>query len=128
MLDLRPKFVSLSVLAKNALAIQDVTLAIADLALEALSNLSKLQKIKLDSSIAGKDYFVFNNDGKFSRPINTALFNEDYAIENIEKYKNFDWLSLQEHLQTMLYTLGMSYCAATDVLGKNDRKTPSVFF
>lgn len=128
MIDLRPKFVYLSHLSKSDLTHFDVTVAIADLALESLSNLAELQKIELNSSIVGKDYFIFDNDGKYSRPINSDLFHEGIAIKNIENYKQFNWEIIGDNLQIVLYTLAMSYCAATDVLGKNDKKTPSVYF
>lgn len=128
MTDLRPPFLHLSRVAKQNLTTKEVTETIAELARCSLVNLSELNRISLSSSIAGKEYFIFDNGGKYSRPINSTLFDEVLALASLELYVNFDWDAIGENTQKLLYTIGMSYCAATDVLGKNDKKTPSVYF
>lgn len=128
MTDLRPSFVNLSRIAKQNLTTPLVTAAITELAKEALVNLSLLERLHLNSSIAGKEYFVFENKPYVSRPINAALFDEALALEKLALYEAFDWAGMGADIQKVLYTIGMSYCAATDVLGKNDKKTPSVYF
>jgi hypothetical protein len=107
-----------------------ITTEIAQLASEALAVLRTHQVIHLQSGIPDKDYFVFKKEGGgYSRPINTNLFMLDIPADRMQQYINFQWNEMDANtIQKLLYTIGISYCAAIDALGGGDRKTPSIFF
>ncbi len=114
--------------AKN-LGNQNVTSALIDLIKESLIALRSYPKIQLTSNIANKAYFIYDNNGKYSRPVNLDLFIEDIPDEVYQWYQNLEWNKFPNNqLQRFLYTISMSYCAAKDSLGGSDKKSPSIFF
>jgi len=127
MKDLRQLYLELCEVGKKDLTLEFVTRSLSNLAASSLDSLSHLPKVDLDSKIPGKNYFVFENK-TLSRPINADLFDADLAMNSIPSFINFDWTSMGADIQKVLYTLAMSYCAATDVLGRSDKKTPSIYF
>jgi len=116
-------------IVKQGLISPNVTEAIIDLCGVSLESLSKFDKHSLNSSIEGKEYFVYvAAQDKYSRPINDLLFNPE-LLDIIHIYRNRDWNSIpQKTLQSLLYTIGMSYCAAVDVVNKSNKKSPSSFY
>lgn len=93
--------------------------------------LESCEHISLESKVAGKTYFAFSFSGKKSRPVNVALFNNNYveAFGNFMKIlegKRHDLNS--EHITRCIYTVAMVCCAAKDVGSRGDQKTPGTIF
>jgi hypothetical protein len=85
----------------------------------------------LTSRVPNKEYFAFEakGSGRLSRPVNAALFDASSAAEgapNVLAARVED--GRPQDLERILYTLGMSYCCAADVMKRQDRKTPGTFF
>lgn len=80
-------------------------------------------------NIPKKEYFVFSEQGQKSRPLNANLFLDGFPRKWSGLYEKFAWEKIpSDVLPKLLYTIAAAYCAATDVLGHSDKKTPSVFF
>ncbi|GIP38441.1 hypothetical protein J31TS4_17210 [Paenibacillus sp. J31TS4] len=93
--------------------------------------LESKDRTPLVSRIPGKQYFVFRNERKISRAINTELYIEDE--EFIEKTINYiiqDQLEYTDatNITKVLYTLAISFCAVIDLSKDGDQKTPGTFF
>lgn len=129
MANLRPPYNSLKALATANLGDIAVTQSIIDLAKLSFITLKDYTKHPINSSIANKEYFVFERQGKYSRPVNTGLFIDEIPEEIYSQYLNLEWnLIPPDMLQKVLYSIAMAYCAATDALGTQDKKTPSTFY
>jgi len=89
-------------------------------------------RLKLKSSVPGKEYFSFRVKGKknkFSRPINSKLFDPGTAVKLIDRLVSAELAGVsQAQRGRALYSAAMSYCCATDLLKSDDRKTPATFF
>jgi len=117
-----------SITKREGLNSQHVTEAIIELVLSSLDSLLVYPKLNIRSGIFGKEYFVFKNGDRLSRPINNELFSED-SIEFIGIFRDKIWETiLDSQLQKLLYTMAMSYCAAVDVISRANKKSPSIFF
>jgi hypothetical protein len=128
LLDLQNQYEKVKEAANIFLATNDVSRAISELDLIARSILTKCDVVKLESP-APKQYIAFLNEGRISRPVNERLFNLRLGSEYSSRYinNNFSGLSHQE-LTSLLYTISMSYCAASDVLTDGNKKSPATFF
>jgi len=76
-----------SITKREGLNSQHVTEAIIELVLSSLDSLLVYPKLNIRSGIFGKEYFVFKNGDRLSRPINNELFSED-SIEFIGIFRN----------------------------------------
>src|ERR1019366_1917754 len=89
-------------------------------------------RVDLISKVAGKTFYAYRKTTTFededttrtSRPINTALFIEDEQklTALLEKFKDGDYSDMSvEAITSLLYTIAMSFCAATDVVKSLDK-------
>jgi hypothetical protein len=124
---------SLTAAAKLDLKGKAVSQALEELIGRSLTFLSDSCKEKpLQSNVPGKGYFAFQPKGgpeKMSRPVNEALFDAELARKYVSRLvganlSGFDSATRKK----ILYTAAMSYCGATDLLKKDDKKTPGTFF
>lgn len=87
-------------------------------------------KVPLISKVPGKRYFAFSvrkGEQKLSRAINEDLF--DPTSKHMEYFHAGRLKELSEYDRSrLLYTVAMSYCCASDLLRKQDQKTPATFF
>jgi hypothetical protein len=93
--------------------------------------LDSFEKVDLISKVEGKSYFAFTNGKKLSRAINTGLYNTDPA--NWKKLKklmetNAITVANSDSINSTLYTMAISFCAASDINSVGDQKTPGTFF
>lgn len=90
------------------------------------------KRVLLRSNVPGKKYFAFRpKDGpeKISRPVNDALFDARLAKKHLSRVVRANISMLDpETRKKVLYSAAMSYCGATDLLKKDDKKTPGTFF
>ena len=123
------KYKELKLITKReGLNSQHVTEAIIKLVRSSLESLLVYPKLNIRSAIVGKEYFVFKNGDRLSRPINKELFSEE-SLDFIGIFRDKTWESiLDSQLQKLLYTMAMSYCAAVDVISRANKKSPSIFF
>lgn len=127
--DLKSLYRALNKLSKADLGAPAITDAIIEMSNQALLELGQIAKLNIISSIPEKEYFVFDKEGKYSRPINRALFLDSLPDNFIASYSAFNWDGIDRPLlQRCLYTVAMSYCASADILGRGDKITPSIFF
>lgn len=114
---------NINLLSKN------VTDDVIKLTIVALGQLGSFVKKPIISSIPDKKYFVFQLNSKISRPINYDLFLDTIPDLYLEHFSNMEVNNIpSEDVQRVLYTLGMAYCAARDIAGTQDKKSPSIFF
>jgi len=93
--------------------------------------LTQASPIDLRSNVAGKAYLAFRSGDRLSRPINKALFvfDENELLRRLAAFMN----DRAAHLASAdgpstLYTIAMSYCAASDTVRLLDKKTPATYF
>lgn len=93
--------------------------------------LCSCNKLELISNIPNKQYYSFQNNIKFSRPVNKALF-----LNDIRPVNDF-WTNLiegkidrqsSEEITNICYTIAMSFCCSIDLLKDKDQKTPGTFY
>lgn len=107
---------------------EKVTNDIFTIASESLRLLKKRNRRKLLSHIPDKEYFVFENGSRKSRPVNSELFLDDIS-DYYGNYLHLSWKEIEpEKLSKLLYTIAISYCALRDAFVDGDKKTPSIFF
>jgi hypothetical protein len=118
----------------------DVRAAGVDVALITLASashdfLTKTAKTQALSakSLGGKSYFSYVYGARRSRAINVALFIDqkaafDAATKAVFSKKGPRSLGSADAATSAIYTIAMSFCAAIDVLKKDDRKTPATYF
>lgn len=86
----------------------------------------------MQSKVPTKTYFAFRasaGPAKMSRPVNNALFDAELARRHLSRIVRADLSGLDpETRKRALYSAAMSYCGATDLLKKDDKKTPGTFF
>ncbi len=86
----------------------------------------------LKSHVPDKTYFAFQpkgNTAKISRPVNEALFNAGLTKKHLARVVSANLSGFEPAIRwTVLYSAAMSYCVATDLLKKDDKKTPGTFF
>jgi len=88
-------------------------------------------KMPLKSLVAGKEYFSFKNDAKFSRSINSQLFCDNKLLidEFFKNALNNTIPNQSAHdITVACYTIAISFCATIDLLKKGDQKTPGTYF
>jgi hypothetical protein len=120
---------SLKSKANQNLLSKEVTEGIVQITIIALGHLRGFIKKPIVSSIVGKRYFVFQSGAKISRPINEDLFLDVISDEYYQLFIEMDVVQIPlADAQKVLYTLGMAYCAARDIAGTQDKKSPSIFF
>lgn len=84
------------------------------------------------SKVKSKNYFLFENNGKFSRPVNSGLYSG--GIKQIGDFfsgilHNDLSMMSEEKITSACYVVAMSYCAAIDIIKKKaDKKTPGTYF
>src|SRR5579872_3451527 len=97
--------------ASTNLLSKAVTGIVINLAQESLKQLDAFKRKPIVSSIPGKEYFVFQNNSKISRPINQGLFFHGIPNEYFQHFYNLELEKIPaDEIQNVLYTLGMSYC------------------
>lgn len=105
---------------------------IADYCIRLLQNISTPS---YSTQIAGKEYFVFQGNNEYSRPILKDL----YILEPSKFEKQWNTLcqaiddgkiqSLPKEIaNSVIYTAAMSYSACFDIWKKKSRKTPGTYF
>ena len=109
----------------------DTTNTFKDLFEITYSYLQTCNRLALDSHVPTKTYFSFQNENKFSRPVNEALYCNDMPIIN-DFWANLQAgsISLQsaDDITKACYTIAMSFCCAIDILNKRDQKRPGTYF
>jgi len=110
-----------------------VSKLLEDLILESLKFLEeKCKRLELTSSVSDKQYCAFQikgNTSNFSRPVNSGLFDATLTRRLLKRLTNADLRTIDANDRARaLYTAAISYPSATDILKKDDRKTPSKFF
>jgi hypothetical protein len=97
----------------------------------ALQQLAGCSRLPLESKVAGKSYFAFENKISRSRPINIDLFDSD----NQKAFANFGKILegkrhelTSEEITRSVYIVAMTCCAGRDVSSKGDQKTPGTIF
>lgn len=98
---------------------------------ESLELLGSVKMINLKSHVENKQYFAFGSDKKYSRAINSGLYEPD-----INKWLDFTKALRKNNLnsynvdslQKILYSLAISFCACIDLIKNGDQKTPGTFF
>jgi hypothetical protein len=88
------------------------------------------QKTPVAGPETGKRYYRFSANNKNSRPINDGLFDISSARRFLSESDSIiDLKSLElDERSRVLYTISMTYCAATDLTKERDQKTPGTFF
>jgi len=93
------------------------------------SFLQTLTNRPLTSFVVGKKYFMFEHNGKTSRPVNIALFNTKPTAAALKKVISCDVEGMtSDAITKIVYTAIQSYCCCTDLLKSGDQKTPGTFF
>ncbi len=133
MTTLEPEYQNLIEAGKQDLKGDAVGAALEEIALKALEFLrEKCKRVKLFSKVPGKDYFAFtpkDGKGELSRPVNKALFDARVTKKQLQTIFGKGIVKVdQDLLARLLYSLAISYCAATDLTKKDDKKTPGTFF
>lgn len=125
------KYDELRACAKEQYYCPDATDRLSELYAESLQFLSSVHKIDLISLVKDKNYFAFGVGQKFSRAINTALYDpapngwlEFTKAMKENSLKDYD----SERLNKVLYSVVMAFCASVDLIKENDQKTPGTFF
>lgn len=101
------------------------------LAIASHSYLETTAKIALISKVPGKTYFMFRDAqrGKSSRPVNADLYLEKLDVTLAGKILNCELEEFSSSdINKIIYTIGISYCCAADLLKKSDQKTPGTYF
>jgi len=122
-------YTALSQSARAGLIEEGTTGLLADLTIASLALLRQAPTRDLISLVPGKAYFGFLREAHMSRPVRRDLFDFDLVEQNIGRFRDRTYTALPENeLQRFLYTMAISYCCATDLAGRDDRKTPATFF
>lgn len=88
---------------------------------------------QLVSQVAGKEYFAFVLNGRSSRAVNTALYEEENLLD---RWTNFV-VSLEQGRERiaepapanrLIYTVAMAFCCSVDVLSSGDQQRPGTYF
>ncbi|NUU61091.1 hypothetical protein [Paenibacillus agri] len=93
--------------------------------------LASVRRVALISKIPDKEYFVFQNEKKNSRAINSDLYIDDVlTVETTINYLiNNDLRNTSSgEITRALYTMAISFCAVVDLEKSGDQKTPGTFF
>lgn len=107
----------------------EVPKLIAEIDLTSRELLSRCTTKELRSLIPNKEYFVFKNGDKLSRPINKALFDLELPKLHSKHYQDNNLATLsKDEVASLFYTLAMSFCAAIDTLYPGNKKTSATFF
>ena len=125
------KYDELKSCAKGRSYCPQVTDCIGELYSRSLDVLNSSNIVQLISLVKDKEYFAFGSHEKFSRAVNAALYDPNPQ----------DWLQLTKameknnvkgydsaHLDKILYSVAISFCASIDLIKANDQKTPGTFF
>lgn len=117
--------------AKEGVYRPEITTILGNIYEKSLSFLADKQHEQLTSKVTGKNYFAFKNDRKISRAINLDLYKPDYSMW--ERFSsamvddNLTGFSVEE-INTLLYTIPISFVASIDLVKDGDQKTPGTFF
>lgn len=107
----------------------ETTSSLVAVVLDSLDFLSGCKSTELRSNVEEKEYFAFVRERKLSRPIRRDLFDIQLTLRNVESFVDGRYESLpKESLSKLLYTMAISYCCATDIRKKDDKKTPATYF
>lgn len=122
-------YLALTKTAKAGLIEEGTTGLLSDLILASLGSLQQAAQQELKSLLPGKQYFAFAQQGQMSRPVRRDLFDAGLVEANIQRFRDSTYTTLPpDQLMRFLYTCAISYCCATDLGGRGDRKTPATFF
>lgn len=92
----------------------------------------RCKRLELTSSVPNKEYFAFQLKGErgmFSRPVNSQLFDPVATRKLISRLVAADLTNIDETTRArILYSSAISYCCTTDLIRRDDRKTPATFF
>jgi hypothetical protein len=130
---LLPKYYALKQASKQGLDTDVVANHLVDIVGASATLLGReCSQVALTSMVAGKKYFSYGRGARLSRPINEALFIADPA----ERSELLEALRVNGGLQRLgvgqsnraLYTAAMAFCAAIDLLGIGNKKTPGTYF
>jgi hypothetical protein len=130
--DLIAHYRKLKAQAATSLTNDAVSQTLIDMALEALDFLvAEANVVPLTSRVAGKTYRAYRIGERISRPINEASFIAD--PDGLTKaVKSFSAAKLKampaSDATRLIYTMGMAFYAALDVLKDDDKKTPATHF
>lgn len=102
-----------------------------------LSNLPMIDLIN-STSIHNKAYFVFNNNGNYSRPVNKDLYQDGLSLDSngADKVTIF-WQNLQNHtitnqsandITSAVYVISISFCCCTELFSNSGIKQAGTFF
>jgi hypothetical protein len=106
-----------------------VTEIIIQIAIKSADFLRPLSKIKAVSNVPDKNYFFFQNGIKKSRPVNLELFITTISDRQFDMYRQMNFAGIgPDEVDSILYTIGQSFCLTRDIIGSQDKKSPSVFF
>lgn len=122
-------YIELKKAAKKDLSAETTTRVLASLIGQSLDILEGSKTTGLKSEVYGKKYFAFSRAGKLSRPVRVDLWDLETTRKNINVFISGVYGKLPTgKLDRVLYTMGMSFCCATDLRKSGDKKTPATFF
>ena len=94
-----------------------------------LDDLGRARTVTLASVVRGKEYFAFSKGTNISRPVRCDLWDLELTRESLKHFISGSYRTLPSRkLDKVLYTMGMSFCCATDIIKSGDKKTPATFF
>lgn len=109
----------------------DASDILRDICRTSVTFLAPLERRKMTSLVAGKEYFCFGRNGRRSRPINQDLYVADCdlvaAFLDSLATDGLGGLSATE-ITRACYALAISFCAVIDLTNPGDQKTPGTFF
>jgi hypothetical protein len=96
-----------------------------------LDTLSVSNRVKLTSSVSGKNYLAFASSAKpdaLTRPVNIALFNPDRAQVSTQWTRLTSGRFGFDGLASLCYTMVTAPCVASDLQDRNNKKGPATYF
>jgi hypothetical protein len=120
---------NLNLLANADLSSAATNAALRELISEALDRVVAAQSVELISKVPGKEYYMAAANGRTSRAINKALFQPTVPRDELfatifNTAPPYDAAKLDMYL----YTAGMSFPVARDLVMDGDKKSPGTFF
>ena len=87
----------------------------------------------LVSQVAGKGYFAFVLNGRSSRAVNTALYEERNLLNRWTDFvssleQGREQVGEPATVNRLIYTVAMSFCCSVDVLTSGDQQRPGTYF
>jgi hypothetical protein len=126
------QYQELKTIAKRDLQNTEVSSKLSEITRDAFTFIiSKCRKKQLISMVPNKAYFSFNRGTKLSRPINDALFiaDERELERHLALFQSGQLATISpDEITRLVYTMAMTFCAATDVQKIGDKKTPGTYF